>query len=44
MTHVMITDAPRLRTAIVLFTRGLRVSGYPAVDLTCRSAEQVARS
>jgi len=44
MTHGMNTDAPRLRTAIVPFTRDLRVSDYPALDLTCRSAEQVAWS
>ncbi|HEY6792785.1 MAG TPA: deoxyribodipyrimidine photo-lyase [Trebonia sp.] len=32
---------PRLRTAIVLFTRDLRVSDNPALDLACRSAEHV---
>jgi len=32
---------PRLRTAIVLFTRDLRVSDNPALDLACRSAERV---
>jgi deoxyribodipyrimidine photo-lyase len=32
---------PRMRTAIVLFTRDLRVSDNPALDLACRSAEHV---
>ncbi|HTU73935.1 MAG TPA: deoxyribodipyrimidine photo-lyase [Trebonia sp.] len=32
---------PRLRTAIVLFTRDLRVTDNPALDLACQSAEQV---
>jgi deoxyribodipyrimidine photo-lyase len=35
------TDGPRLRTAIVLFTRDLRVHDNPALDLACRSASQV---
>ncbi len=34
-------DEPRLRTALVLFTRDLRVSDNPALDLACRSAERV---
>jgi len=36
-----VNDAPRLRTALVLFTRDLRVSDNPALDLACRSAERV---
>jgi deoxyribodipyrimidine photo-lyase len=36
-----LSDTPRLRTAIVLFTRDLRVYDNPALDLACRSAEQV---
>jgi len=32
---------PRLRTVIVLFTRDLRVTDNPALDLACRCAEQV---
>src|ERR1700722_5551020 len=35
------SDAPRLRTAIVLFTRDLRIHDNPALDLACRSAEHV---
>jgi deoxyribodipyrimidine photo-lyase len=35
------SDAPRLHTAIVLFTRDLRVHDNPALDLACRSAERV---
>jgi deoxyribodipyrimidine photo-lyase len=35
------TDTPRLRTAIVLFTRDLRVRDNPALDLACRSARHV---
>ena len=35
------SDTPRLRTAIVLFTRDLRVHDNPALDLACRSAEHV---
>jgi len=35
------SDSPRLRTAIVLFTRDLRVHDNPALDLACRSAERV---
>src|ERR1700747_1291469 len=34
-------DGPRLRTAIVLFTRDLRVHNNPALDLACRSARHV---
>jgi deoxyribodipyrimidine photo-lyase len=36
-----VSDGPRLRTAIVLFTRDLRVHDNPALDLACRSAEHV---
>lgn len=36
-----VSDTPRLRTAIVLFTRDLRVSDNPALALACRSAQQV---
>jgi deoxyribodipyrimidine photo-lyase len=36
-----LTDVPRLRTMVVLFTRDLRVSDNPALDLACRSAERV---
>jgi deoxyribodipyrimidine photo-lyase len=32
---------PRLGTAILVFTRDLRVSDNPALDLACRSAEHV---
>jgi deoxyribodipyrimidine photo-lyase len=32
---------PRLRTAIVMFTRDLRITDNPALQLACRSAEQV---
>ncbi len=32
---------PRLRTVIVVFTRDLRVSDNPALELACRSAEHV---
>ncbi|HEX4291057.1 MAG TPA: deoxyribodipyrimidine photo-lyase, partial [Trebonia sp.] len=35
------SDSPRLRTAIVLFTRDLRVHDNPALELACRSAEHV---
>jgi deoxyribodipyrimidine photo-lyase len=35
------SDTQRLRTAIVLFTRDLRVSDNPALALACRSAEHV---
>ena len=35
------TDEPRLRTAIVLFTRDLRVADNPALALACRSARHV---
>ncbi|HEX4094608.1 MAG TPA: deoxyribodipyrimidine photo-lyase [Trebonia sp.] len=35
------SDTPRLRTAIVLFTRDLRVHDNPALDLAVRSAEYV---
>jgi deoxyribodipyrimidine photo-lyase len=35
------TDEPRLRTAIVLFTRDLRVTDNPALALACRSARHV---
>jgi deoxyribodipyrimidine photo-lyase len=35
------SDAPRLRTAIVLFTRDLRVHDNPALELAVRSAEHV---
>ncbi len=34
-------DEPRLKTAIVLFTRDLRVHDNPALDLASRSAEHV---
>ena len=34
-------DALRLRTAVVLFTRDLRISDNPALSLACRSAERV---
>jgi deoxyribodipyrimidine photo-lyase len=36
-----VSDTPRLRTAIVLFSRDLRVSDNPALALACRSAQQV---
>jgi deoxyribodipyrimidine photo-lyase len=35
------SDTLRLRTAIVLFTRDLRVHDNPALDLACRSADHV---
>ena len=35
------SDAPRLHTAIVLFTRDLRVHDNPALELAVRSAEHV---
>jgi len=35
------SGGPRLRTAIVLFTRDLRVSDNPALDLACQLAEHV---
>ncbi|HEY0936958.1 MAG TPA: deoxyribodipyrimidine photo-lyase, partial [Trebonia sp.] len=35
------SDTPRLRTAIVLFTRDLRVHDNPALDLACRLADRV---
>ena len=35
------SDTPRLRTAIVMFTRDLRVHDNPALELACRSAERV---
>jgi deoxyribodipyrimidine photo-lyase len=35
------SDSPRLRTALVLFTRDLRVHDNPALDLACRSADHV---
>ena len=35
------TDGPRLRTVVVLFTRDLRVHDNPALDLACRSARHV---
>lgn len=35
------SDIPRLRTAIVLFTRDLRVHDNPALALACRSADRV---
>jgi len=38
---VTTSDAPRLRTAIVLFTRDLRVHDNPALELAVRSAEHV---
>ena len=41
MTAAKSSGLPRLRTAIVLFTRDLRVSDNPALDLACRSAEHV---
>lgn len=37
----VVSDELRLRTAIVLFTRDLRVHDNPALDLACRSAERV---
>lgn len=36
-----VSDTPRLRTAIVLFSRDLRVNDNPALALACRSAQQV---
>jgi deoxyribodipyrimidine photo-lyase len=36
-----VSGSPRLRTALVLFTRDLRVSDNPALDLACRSAQHV---
>jgi deoxyribodipyrimidine photo-lyase len=38
---VTTSDAPRLRTAIVLFTRDLRVHDNPALELAVRSAAHV---
>jgi deoxyribodipyrimidine photo-lyase len=35
------SDTPRLRTAIVLFTRDLRVNDNPALELACQSADHV---
>ncbi len=35
------SDEPRLRTAIVLFTRDLRITDNPALALACRSARHV---